>query len=321
MKIIDNIKFWLKNSRPYTIPITTLSFLVIFVYSLCYGGNLFHGLIAYIGISLVHLATNLSDDYFDYKKLVKNPEFCAKDCKCRYLRDGYATMTDLRNTIITMLGIAGVCGAFLFFTSGCYVILFALAILPIAIFYSELSSRGLGDIAVITAYGPLMFGGVYYVMTKSLCTEVFILSFACAIIVETVLYAHMLMDFKDDINAGKTTLCTRLKTPQNALKLLLYLYICAYIFIIITIFISHNYWYLLTIFTIFPVLKLYNSIKLYIKDETVIPPVEIWNYPLNIKKQLPVNASFFHRFYLSINICTIFMLITIWGIILNNLIK
>lgn len=317
MKLLNNIIFWLKNSRPYTIPITTLSFLVIFVYSLYYGGNITAGILAYIGVSLVHLATNLSDDYFDYKNLINNNEFCAKDCKCRYLRNGSATVTDLKNTIIIMLSIAAIFGAILFFMSGFGVIFFALAVLPIAIFYSKLSSKGLGDIAVITAYGPLMYEGVYYVMTKQLSFEVLILSFACAIIVESVLYTHMLMDFKDDIKANKTTLCTRFKTPQNALKFLIALYISAYIFITIFAIIEKNYNVLITLITVQLVIKLYKSLKLYNENETILPPVEIWHYPLNMKKQLPINAPFFHRFFLAINISTLFMVLACIGIVLK----
>ena len=317
MKIINNIIFWFKNSRPYTIPITTLNFLVVFVYALFNNGNITTGILAYIGVSLVHLATNLSDDYFDYKKLINNSDFCAKDCKCAYLRDGRATICDLRNTIIIMISVAGLIGLILFFMAGFYVILFALAMLPIAVFYSKLSSKGLGDLAVITAYGPLMYGGVYYVMTKSLCAEVFILSLACAIIVETVLYAHMLMDFKDDIDANKTTLCTKLKTPQNALKFLLGLYICAYIFMTIFAQVSNNYNVLITLMIVPLVIKLYKSLKLYNQDSSILPEISIWNFPLNKNKQLPINAPFFHRFFLSINISTVFMLLTCLGIILK----
>ena len=157
--MIENIKFWLKNSRPYSIPITFLSWLAIFVYSLSHGGNAIYGIIAYFGIAVVHLATNLADDYFDYKRLCANPFMLdsTKNCKCKYLKDGCASIDDLKNVIIIMLLIAALPGLILFFTSGWFVIIFALIGLCIALFYSELSSRGLGDLAVIIAYGPLMF--------------------------------------------------------------------------------------------------------------------------------------------------------------------
>lgn len=318
MNIIKHIKFWLNNSRPYTIPITSLSFLVIFVYSLKYGGNITAGLIAYIGVSLVHLATNLSDDYFDYKELIKKPEFCAKDCKCRYLRDGLATLDDLRNVIIILLSIAAICGLFIFFMSGWLVIIFALCVLPVSLFYSKLSSRGLGDLAVITVYGPLMYEGVYYSMTGKLSLEVLVLSFACALFLNTVLYVHMLMDFDDDINAKKITLCTRLKTKDNALKLLIIFYISAFIFINILVFLSGNYYLLLTYFTLPFIILLYQSLKSYNNDTFTLPKVHFWNYPLNVQKELPINAPFFYRFFFVINISTLFMILCSVAIIING---
>ena len=220
MKIIDTVKFWINNARPYSVPMTFLSWLVIFCYSAKQGGNILCGIIALIGISLIHLATNLSDDYFDYKRLSCDEKFLnnSKEIKCAYLRNGQASISDLRNVIILMLFIASICGGILFFLSGWYVILFALAVLPIALLYSQFSSKGFGDVAVILAYGPLMFEGVFYVMTKNLSLDVLILSFACAMFVNTVLYAHMLMDFDEDICSSKRTLCTLLKTKKKALK-------------------------------------------------------------------------------------------------------
>ena len=212
--------------------------------------------------------------------------------------------------------ITGVVGIILFFISGYGVIFFALAVLPIAVFYSKLSSKGLGDLAVILAYGPLMFGGVCYVMTKHVSFEIIILSFACAIIVETILYTHMLMDFKEDIKANKITLCTKLKTPQKALQGLIVLYITAYIFIILSANVSGNFNIIISYFTIPAVVKLYKSLKIYNQDENFMPPIKILNFPLNTKKQLPVNAPFFHRFYLAINISTLFMLLTAIGVAL-----
>ena len=321
MELFNNIKFWFSNARPYTIPITSLSFLVIFIYSLSCGGNIIRGFIAYIGVSIVHLATNLCDDYFDYKSLIKNSEFYAKDCKCMYLRNGSATINDLRNVIVIMMLCASFTGLVLFFMSGYYVLLFALCALPIALFYSKLSARGLGDIAVITAYGPLMFEGVYYVMCRDFSWNAIFLGFACAIIVNTVLFTHMLMDFDDDIAANKTTLCTRLGSKMKALNVLLCFYLLSFVLIIFFIFLTKNYYCLLVFLTLPLIIKLYNSLKIFNENSQYLPDIQIWNYPLSKKKQLPVNAPFFHRFFFSINISTCFMILMCISIILFKILK
>ena len=46
-----------------------------FVYSLKLNGNAILGIIALFGVILVHLATNLIDDYFDYKILIKDEKY------------------------------------------------------------------------------------------------------------------------------------------------------------------------------------------------------------------------------------------------------
>ena len=75
MNIIKSIKFWINNARPYSVPMTFLSWLTAFCYSSKHGGNVVCGFIALIGIVLVHLSTNLSDDYFDYKRLSCDEDF------------------------------------------------------------------------------------------------------------------------------------------------------------------------------------------------------------------------------------------------------
>ena len=67
MKIKENIINWLECVRAFSIPITVMSWAVVFTYGLKTGGNLWLGLLALVGIQLAHLATNLIDDYLDYK--------------------------------------------------------------------------------------------------------------------------------------------------------------------------------------------------------------------------------------------------------------
>ena len=313
MNIIESVKFWINNARPYSIPMTFLSWLVIFCCSVKCGGNVVNGLISLIGILLVHLATNLSDDYFDYKRLCRDESFLnsSKEIKCRYLRNGQANITDLRNVIILMLSVAGICGGVLLFLSGWCVLLFAFAVLPIALLYSKLSAGGLGDAAVILAYGPLMFGGVYYVMNEQFSIDVFILSIACAMFVNTVLYAHMLMDFDEDVCSSKRTLCTILKTKDRALKFMSIFYLIGYLSIVIFALKINNLFFLLTFLTLPMVFDLFNLLKLYNIDKNILPQVQPWHYPLEnweAVKKTP-DAPFFLRFMYTRNITTWFMLI------------
>lgn len=318
-RFLGKIIFWLKAARLYSAPITFLSWLVIFVFSLKQGGSVLAGLISLVGISLVHLATNLIDDYIDYKDLQKDDKFitAGRDCKCAYIRSGEATTKDLRNVILIFLSIAAICGGILFFISGFAVFWLAIIALVIAIGYPYLSSRGLGEIAVIIAYGPLMFEGVYYVMTKQFSFDVLILSLICVIFVNNVLYAHMLMDFEGDKNANKTTLCTKIGSKEKALNLILYFYGFSYILLGFYIYKTSNFLYLLNYITIPLVIDLYNMLKEYNQNPMSLPQVQFWHQPLENwdKIKTTSNAPFYLRFFFARNISTIFMLLTCFAII------
>lgn len=316
---IDNMIFWLKAARLYSAPITFLSWLVIFVYSIKHGGAILQGLIALVGISLVHLATNLIDDYIDYKVLKKDDTFitAGRDCKCEYLRTGKVTIKDLRNTILTFLAIAAICGGILFFISGHYVVLLAVIALIIALSYPHLSSRGLGEVAIVIAYGPLMFEGVYYVMTKQFSIDVLILSLICVMFVNAILYTHMLMDYDGDINANKTTLCIKMGSKERALNLLLAFYGFGYILLGYFILKTRNFIFLFDYLTIPLVIDLYLMLKKYNSDPTNIPQIHFWHQPLENWEKIKhtANAPFYMRFFFARNISTVFMLIACIAII------
>lgn len=321
-QFIKNTIFWLKCARLYSVPITILSWFVIFVYSIKHNGNMLYGLIALIGICLVHLATNLIDDYIDYKILSKDETFikAGRDHKCDYLRTNKATVKDLRNIIITFLTIAAIIGGILFLTSGPMVLIFALIGLLIALAYPTFSMNGFGELLVIIAYGPLLFEGVYYVMTKKLSIEVAILSFACVMFVNAILYAHMLMDFDGDQKANKKTLCLMMKTKQNALNLILLFYLISYILIVYIAYNTSNYIYLITFITIPMVITLYRFFKIYNEQPQKKLSNPFWNYPLDNWKQIKdtYNAPFYLRFYMARNITTIFMLLISLAIIFEK---
>ena len=171
---VEKICFWLKNSRIFSLPMTLLSWLVIFVYSLKFNGNVINGLAALVGIACAHLATNLFDDYMDYKKLSDN----SQKCKCAYIKEGYATLDDVLRVVIIYCGIAFLTGVFLTYRAGFPVIALAFVGGMLTLLYAKLSQVGLSEVAVGLAFGPLLFEGVFYVMTKSFSIEVLFLSLA-----------------------------------------------------------------------------------------------------------------------------------------------
>ena len=314
MKILNKILFWLNCARVYSLPITVLNWFVIFVYTLKHNSNVILGILALAGISLVHMATNLIDDYFDYKILIKDENFLnsAQNCKCLYLKNKQATVDELKYAIITFLALAGIIGSVLFFLSGYYVAVLALAGLGIAISYQKFSICGIGELAVFLAYGPLLYEGTYYVMTGKFSIYVLILSIACVLVTITILYTHMLMDYDGDECSHKKTLCRFMKTKEVALNFLLVFYLGGFAGMAFFAVLTKNYFYLLTFLTVPMICELYKTLKIFNEDKTNLPDVKFWHYPLDNWEKIRTSpdAPFYFRFFYSRNILTWFLLLT-----------
>lgn len=257
--MIKNICFWLKNSRLFSLPMTLLSWLVIFVYSLKLDGNVLNGVLALVGISFAHLATNLFDDYVDYKNLPEN----SQKCKCAYIKDGSATINDVLRVVITYLAIAAGMGLVLFLRCGFPVIILAIIGGIITLIYAKLSQRGFSELAVGTAFGPLLFEGVYFVMTGYFSWTVFVMSVAVVIFTIGLMYVHTVLDFEGDMNVHKMTLACRLGDKNKAINGILILYGIAYVATILSGLMLKNYYIYVSFLLVPLVFKLYNSLKTY----------------------------------------------------------
>ena len=263
--MIKTILFWLENSRIFSLPMTLLSWLIVFVYSLKSGGDILNGIIALIGISFAHLATNLFDDYVDYKKLTDN----SQRCKCAYIKDGKASLNDVLKVVIIYCVIACIAGLFLLLRCGLPVLWLALTGGIITLIYAKLSQRGLSEIAVGTAFGPLLFEGVYFVMTGYFSLIVFVMSLAVVMFTVGLLYVHTLLDFEGDMASHKKTLVCRIGSKSKALKGVFIVYGLGYLFTGILAFMLKNYFILITFALVPLVFDIYNSLKSFVcGDET-----------------------------------------------------
>lgn len=255
--MIKTICFWLKNSRLFSLPMAILSWLVIFVYALKNGGNIINGIAALIGISFAQLATNLFDDYVDYKSLNEN----SQKCKCAYIKEGKATLNDVLRVVITYLGISCLTGLFLFLRCGLPVIGLALIGGIITLAYSKLSQKGLSEVAVGITFGPLLFEGVYFVMTKQFSREVFVLSLAVVMFTIGLMYVHTVLDYEGDLCSHKKTLACRLGDKKKAINVVFAVYGLGYFFTIILSIMMKNYYILLTFLLLPLVFDLHKSLK------------------------------------------------------------
>lgn len=309
----------LECSRVFTLPMTILSWLVVFTYSALEGGNIGYGLLALVGISLAHLATNVLDDYFDYKSLIKQADFDKKEylkncqkTKCRYLVAGFFKESDVLILACTYLGIAALTGLFFFLKCGIGVVYFALAGGLIAVLYSFLSKLKLSEVAVALAYGPALFGGVYYVMTKTYSWEVILLSLPTMFMTVILLYIHTVMDFEYDRKEDKQTLATSFDSPLDALVVLKWLLVAAYVSPLLLCIFDILDWQVMLVYLTIPLaVDMYKSMVDFTVNPKSVPENRWFHFPMENKERLiKLNAwAFMIRMYQSRNLMVYFSLL------------
>ena len=187
----------------------------------------------------------------------------SQQCKCAYIKEGKATLNDVLKVVVIYLFISCMTGLFLFLRCGLPVIGLAVIGGIIALSYAKLSQRGLSELAVGITFGPLLFEGVYFVMTNRFSTEVFVLSLAVVMFTIGLMYVHTVLDFEGDMCSHKKTLACRLNDKNKAINGVFVVYGLGYLFTTILSVIMENYLILTTFILIPLILKMHKSLKTY----------------------------------------------------------
>ena len=327
--MINKIVTLLECSRIFSLPMTILSWLVVFTYSAIHSGNIWYGLLCLIGVSFVHLGTNVLDDFFDYKSLIKQVDFDKKEylkntqnTKCRYLISGILTELQVLELAGFYFVIAGIIGLFFYFTCGIPVLKIGIAAGIIAVLYSFLSKIRLSEVAIATMYGPLLFCGVNYVMTKTISWEVLVLSIPTTIMTVIILYIHSVMDFDYDLKEGHFTVANIFNSQLDSLIILKIFLILSYLSLFGICIFDISDWQVLSALLTIPLgIDLYKSMTDYSLDNNSIPEHKWFHYPMeNMEHIEKLKAeNFMIRMYQARNLMMYFSLLLTIGLILANL--
>lgn len=317
----------LECSRIFSLPMSIFSWLIIFTFAIIDSGNFLYGFLALAGICFAHLGTNLIDDFFDYKFLIKQVDFDkmeyiknSQKTKCRYLINGLMKESQLFSLAGLYFILSLLIGLFLFLKCGIGVAQFAFAGGLIAILYPFLSRICLSELAVALAYGPILFGGVYYVMCGTVSWEIFVLSIPSMIMTVVLLYIHTVMDFEYDTNEGKKTIANLFDSQLDSLILLKIFLILAYLSVfLLCIFDILDWQMFLTYLTIPMAIDLYKSMEEFSCDEKSVPAKKWYHFPMeNLEKFKEKNEdSFMIRMFQSRNLMIYFSLLMVLGIVLG----
>jgi len=172
--------------------------------------------LALVGLVFIHLGTNMANDAWDYRS--------GNDLAVRHLnpfagggRVLFRGVLNLRTHLavaVTFLLLGSLIGLYLVSVVGLPLLWLGLLGVVVAYFYVapplRLAHRGIGEIAVGIAFGPVTVLGVYYVLTRTVDPPAVILSLSLGLLVAGILWINEIPDIPADAAVGKRTLVVRL---------------------------------------------------------------------------------------------------------------
>lgn len=204
-------KIWLKTARPFSLT-AAVSPVLVGTAVAAYDGA-FHPvslLAALLSGLFLQVGANFFNEYFDYRYGLDHSESLGSST---VIFRHEMTATQVLAGGIGSFGIAAVFGLLLIFLSGPAIILFGLAGMSIAYFYSarpfKFATRGLGDILVYIAMGFLMTWGAYYAQIPRWSWLAFAASVPVGLLVTAILNMNNVRDYQDDLSVHKLTLPVR----------------------------------------------------------------------------------------------------------------
>lgn len=164
---LDVISKWLISTRAAVLIMTFLSGAIAGI--LAYQGGVFQFLpwfLATLGIVLAHATNNLLNDYTDAARGVDQENYYRAQYGPQPLLHGLMTRRQHLTYSAVTGGLALAIGIYLVFYRGGLTLPLLLAGAFFVLFYTwPLKYIALGELAVLIVWGPLMIGGVYYVVS------------------------------------------------------------------------------------------------------------------------------------------------------------
>ena len=165
-----------------------------------------------MGALMVHLATNLSNDYFDY---IQGTDDGPSIGGSRVIQEGKISPAALKRAIILLYFCAFIVAFYLMATLDLW-LMFPVVLFSFfsSLFYVAPPIRygyhGLGEVFVGINMGPIMVVGTYWVVAERLDWLPLCISLPVGLMVAAILYYQSIPDIQTDRAVGKKTIAVRL---------------------------------------------------------------------------------------------------------------
>jgi 1,4-dihydroxy-2-naphthoate octaprenyltransferase len=197
-------------------------------------------LLTFFGACFLHISCNVANDYFDFKSgndAFNKNALVPFSGGSRMVLDGFVKPKEALAVSFVFAVIASAIGLYLNYVSNGNIILFiGLAALFFIFSYNgypvRLVNKGLGEIAIFLAWGPLMVLGAYYVQAGSFSSLwILIAALPSGILTTLVLLINEFADKEADFSTGRKTWVILFGFKKSLLIYLLLALSC-YIFVL-----------------------------------------------------------------------------------------
>lgn len=204
MKNGHSLRQWLETVRYWSFPMSLCPVVATVAYLYWRGETVdaVAAVAAMVAIVLFQAAGNLISDYNDFRSGVDSEKSYGVDL----LVKGTFTPKEYLIEAVIILTLSLALGLMLVFRGGGLpLFLIGLAGLLLAVFYSPLKSRALGDLDIFLVYALFAITGTSYAVTGVLHPESLVLMMPIGLITVAVLHANNTRDIETDREAGIRT--------------------------------------------------------------------------------------------------------------------
>ncbi len=160
-----------------------------------------------VGLVFAHAANNLINDLTDHAKGVDAGNYFRAQYGPQPLEHGLMTRATMLRYIGTTLGIAVAAGvALVVLRGGATLTLMGIGLVFVLFYTWPMKFIGLGELAVLAVWGPLMVGGGYYVLSGQWDLDVMLASLPLSLGATTVIFGKHIDKLEQDRAKGIRTL-------------------------------------------------------------------------------------------------------------------
>jgi len=207
---LDLVSRWLISSRAAVLVMTLMSSALAGLFALRGGGvRVIPWIVMTLGLIFGHAANNLFNDYTDFVRGVDKDNYFRTMYGPQPVAHGLMTTRGLLTFFIATCGLVVAMALLLFALDGwdpTILVLLGIGMAFVLLYTWPLKYIGLGEVAVLFVWGPLMVGGGYYALTRHWDWNVILGGAPYALGVTTVLFGKHIDKIELDRKKGIRTL-------------------------------------------------------------------------------------------------------------------